>query len=75
MILATGTTSSKALFVAEKIRAIVNRLDEEGVPKFTVSFGVTEYKAGESVTEFTKRVDEALYQAKNLGRNRVERII
>lgn len=38
----------------------------------TSSFGVSEYILGESKKSFLKRVDQALYMAKNNGRNRVE---
>ncbi|HEY9031548.1 MAG TPA: tetratricopeptide repeat-containing diguanylate cyclase [Kangiella sp.] len=38
----------------------------------TISVGVTEFKHGEHMDEFLRRVDEALYQAKENGRNRVE---
>ncbi|ACV25542.1 tetratricopeptide repeat-containing diguanylate cyclase [Kangiella koreensis] len=41
----------------------------------TISVGVTEYKQGEHMDEFLRRVDEALYQAKENGRNRVEYVI
>lgn len=41
----------------------------------TISVGVTEYKHGENMDEFLRRVDEALYQAKENGRNRVEYVI
>jgi len=38
----------------------------------TVSIGVTMLKMGEPLNNAIKRVDEALYAAKNKGRNRVE---
>jgi len=41
----------------------------------TISVGVTEFKHGEHMDEFIRRVDEALYQAKENGRNRVEYVI
>jgi len=37
----------------------------------TASFGVAEWRAGETSEELRKRADEALYQAKTTGRNRV----
>lgn len=37
----------------------------------TISMGITEYKAKESVEQFISRGDKALYQAKAAGRNKV----
>jgi diguanylate cyclase len=37
----------------------------------TISCGVAEYALGESVMDLVKRADEALYQAKHMGKNRV----
>ncbi|GJM17748.1 MAG: hypothetical protein DHS20C13_30750 [Thermodesulfobacteriota bacterium] len=37
----------------------------------TVSLGVAEYKVDESLNEWLARADSNLYEAKNLGRNRV----
>jgi diguanylate cyclase (GGDEF)-like protein len=41
-----------------------------GLP-FTVSIGVARHETNESIDELFKRVDDALYKAKNEGRNRV----
>ena len=43
----------------------------EGDITITVSAGVAEYVPGESVAETLRRADEALYVAKQSGRNRV----
>jgi diguanylate cyclase len=37
--------------------------------RFTVSVGVTSYHRGESVEDFVKRADHALYLSKKRGRN------
>lgn len=39
--------------------------------RFTVSCGLAEYSPGESVEEFLRRADEALYEAKHTGKNKV----
>ncbi|BCD61971.1 two-component system, cell cycle response regulator [Nitratiruptor sp. YY08-26] len=57
--------------VAEKIRKRVETTDFEKVKKITISLGVTQLKEDDTRQELLKRVDEALYQAKNSGRNKV----
>jgi len=63
-----------AATIAERLRAIVA---EHAFPHssetlhITVSMGVGQYRAGESEQEFIERVDQALYRAKQAGRNRV----
>lgn len=42
-----------------------------GLPKFTVSFGVTEAEPGEELEAVLRRADAALLEAKREGRNRV----
>jgi len=43
----------------------------EGLGGVTASFGVAEMVPGEDSRSLAQRVDEALYRAKALGRNRV----
>jgi diguanylate cyclase (GGDEF)-like protein len=40
--------------------------------RVSVSAGVAEYAPGESVSSLVERADQALYRAKQSGRNRVE---
>lgn len=46
---------------------------ENGIPAFTVSIGVAELRPDDSTESFLKRADDALYRAKEGGRDRVER--
>lgn len=63
------TSKAGAYKLADKLRIIVQ--EHKIVLPITMSFGVVEYKKGEDL-EFTfKRADEALYEAKHNGRNRV----
>lgn len=57
---------------AEKLRKAVELHAFPTAGSLTCSFGVAEYQQNESIEGFFKRVDEALYRAKENGRNRVE---
>ncbi|BDU49839.1 GGDEF domain-containing protein [Haliovirga abyssi] len=63
------TDIEKAEFVAERIR---QSLEEE--TDITASFGVTEYLSMEKLETFVKRVDDAMYKAKQNGKNQVIRM-
>lgn len=73
LILLPETDGANALGVAEKLRQLVAEytLDIEGTKiGTTVSLGVAVYQQGEKDVETClNRADEALYQAKNGGRN------
>ncbi|HPC77936.1 MAG TPA: GGDEF domain-containing protein, partial [bacterium] len=62
--------------VAERIRGEIEEtsFEEIGIPeKVTVSFGISSFpEDGEELTDLLIKADQALYQAKSLGRNRVE---
>ena len=60
---------NEAKKVAEKLRSAVENYKK--IVPVTMSFGVTEYIKGESEDSLFKRVDDALYKAKESGRNRV----
>jgi diguanylate cyclase (GGDEF)-like protein len=64
-----------ALTLAERIRRSIENdlfdVNEQKVP-ITASFGVAEYQTSETLSSFVGRADEALYLAKERGRNRVE---
>ncbi len=61
-----------ALSVAENLRKVVENYDFSKVKKITCSFGVGEYKLSQTLDEFVRVTDDALYLAKSNGRNRVE---
>lgn len=63
-----------ARLVAENLRTQFQAAQFEGIPKhkkFTSSFGVATLKTGEDSEELYRRADQALYLAKEQGRNRV----
>lgn len=71
VILATSTSYRSAGFLAEKLRAKIEKQKIETAGNITISMGVAEHISGESKNSFFQRTDAALYAAKNGGRNRV----
>ena len=60
-----------ALRLAEEIRAAIAELPFGAMGSLTVSVGVAEARAGEDLTTWLERADQALYRAKRAGRNEV----
>lgn len=57
---------------AERLRATIEEISTDEFPsKLTISFGVGQVTKWDNETTILKRVDTALYSAKELGRNRV----
>jgi diguanylate cyclase (GGDEF)-like protein len=78
VIVLVDTNAQGAVIVAERIRAAVEAAKiahaaSTGLPYVTVSIGAGEFHPGEGETHETVvgRADDALYRAKNDGRNRV----
>ena len=55
--------------IAERFRKIIES-SQNNVP-ITVSIGITKLKNTDNISQFICRADEALYDAKNAGRNLV----
>ncbi len=71
MLLLPQTELKGALEVAEKIREGIEAIEHPTVGKRTISIGVAERMRYESFHNWYRRVDYALYQAKENGRNKV----
>lgn len=71
MVLAVETDLSEVFDLAERLRRKIEHHSFEDVGKVTVSFGVATYNEPESVDDFLTRADDALYRAKEGGRNMV----
>jgi len=71
LILAPEISFEDTLLLGEKLRELIESHDFSPVPTLTSSFGVISSADDVeiSVTELTKAVDEALYEAKTSGRN------
>jgi diguanylate cyclase (GGDEF)-like protein len=67
--------AKQAVHVAERIAQVIRESSVESNEgkkiNYTTSIGVTQYRRGEAVSAVFLRVDELLYQAKDLGRDRV----
>lgn len=72
MVLLPETDLASATVVAEKVRQAIARHPFDEVGPISASVGVAEFARGETSDSLLMRVDEALYRAKELGRNRVE---
>ena len=70
-IILPNTNKAQAVLVAEKVRKALEDNKHFKVGQVTGSFGVAERMKAESLRSWYKRADNALYQAKNTGRNRV----
>ncbi len=72
LVLLPETNGERAAAFAERVRAATAALDTLAPEReVTVSLGVTERLDGDSVETFMRRADEALYEAKADGRDRV----
>ncbi len=72
VIILPNTDIEKAKIVAEKLRKAICKTNFGRPGRITISLGVTSYLKEDNEDTLLDRVDEALYMAKNNGRNRVE---
>ncbi|SDS09060.1 diguanylate cyclase (GGDEF) domain-containing protein [Halopseudomonas xinjiangensis] len=72
LIVLPETGQKQAHEAAEILRQRINRHEFDTVQSKTASFGVTQYRGDETLQRMLDRVDQALYAAKNKGRDRVE---
>lgn len=70
-LLVPGVDSGSLAAVAETLRAAVEQEIHCGDQPVTISIGATLFIPGESAADLLARADEAMYQAKREGRNRV----
>jgi two-component system cell cycle response regulator len=76
IVLLSDLNLEEAMYAAERARVKIEFMDfeVEGVKEpinKTISIGVTEYKSGESIEDFIKSSDKAMYMAKASGKNKV----
>jgi diguanylate cyclase (GGDEF)-like protein len=74
LIFLPNCTLEKGIKFAERIRKTVEETDfvyKEKQIFVTISVGVSEYSKEKDLNEFIEKADQALYQAKETGRNKV----
>ena len=69
IIIVPDTTSANAKIAAERIRRRVAETSFGLVGHVTISIGITSVKKDDTTESLFARVDKALYDAKNNGRN------
>lgn len=72
LIICPNTSQDQAALLAEKLRTSFIAIKNPTSTAITASFGVGEIKHGESAHALIKRIDDALYQAKENGRNQIK---
>ncbi len=72
MILAPEAALEASYGLAERLLKEIEAHTFPTAEKITVSMGVTTYREGDDADSIIKRVDHALYSAKENGRNRIE---
>lgn len=71
VIMLKNATIKEAQKIAEKLRVNIEQTKVQNTIDITSSFGLTKYYAKEDTNHTFKRADDALYEAKQSGRNKV----
>lgn len=77
VILLPHTTLEEAIKQANSMRDALSKValkrkdTQENLPPITASFGIAEYRKGDTAKTLVERADQYLYQAKETGRNKV----
>ena len=74
LIIAVETNLKGARVLGERLRKAIESHGFDKVGRVTISFGATEFRKDDTEDSLLKRADEALYKAKENGRNRVETV-
>lgn len=71
VILATSTQTDKAMIMAQNLRIAVENHSFGIDHKVTISVGLASLEEGDQVENLIRKADEALYRAKQSGRNKI----
>jgi diguanylate cyclase (GGDEF)-like protein len=72
MIICPETDFQGTIKVAESLREIISKYEFPTINNISASFGISMYDGDENIDKVIARADNALYKAKENGRNRVE---
>jgi len=72
VLLLPHTTLDIAINITEHIRKTIEELSHQEAGSISASFGVTQYHNDDTIESIFKRCDDALYDAKNSGKNCVK---
>ena len=61
----------EALAVAQDLQAFIRANKQDGLPEYTLSFGLAQLKSGETIDDWMMRTDKALYASKDNGRDQI----
>jgi len=73
LLVLPSASMAQASSLVERLRSRLEALQllPDGEPAVTASFGLAAWRGDESAADLVRRTDQALYRAKNAGRNRV----
>ncbi len=69
LLILPNISKKSTIIMVKKIKDVVQEHSFISIKELTISLGVTQYKSKESQAQLLKRVDNALYAAKEGGRN------
>jgi diguanylate cyclase (GGDEF)-like protein len=70
-----GNDRNAAMVIAERIRVHIHESKLDGASAITASFGIADMRNDDSYESIFERADQALYKAKQDGRNRAEWLV
>ncbi|HCX65333.1 MAG TPA: hypothetical protein DHN33_09010 [Eubacteriaceae bacterium] len=71
LVICPDTNTEEGTIVAEKLRTLVEQYHFSVPTKITISLGVASYQKQDTTFTVIRRADDALYEAKRSGRNKV----
>ena len=72
IIIYPHTNISQAHEASEKIRKLIHALTFDSIKNVSCSFGIAQFQTDDTLQSLLARADQAMYQAKKGGKNRVE---